>query len=95
MEQITIRLKKQPGAPEEEIRIEKGSTIESIILENDIPTEYPVYAARINNTVKTLTEIPEEGDEVVLLDIRDNCAKEIFQRSIIDLFRCAIGKAFP
>ena len=95
MEQITIRLKKQPGAPEEEIRIEKGSTIESIILENDIQTEYPVYAARINNTVKTLTEIPEEGDEVVLLDIRDNCAKEIFQRSIIDLFRCAIGKAFP
>ena len=34
MEQITIRLKKQPGAPEEEIRVESGSAIEDIILEN-------------------------------------------------------------
>ena len=95
MENITIRLKKQPGAHAEEISVQAGSTIEEIIRDQEIETEYPVYAARINNTVHTLLDEPGAGDEVVLLDIRDNCAKEIFQRSIIDLFRCAIAKTFP
>ncbi len=95
METSTITLKTKPGAEGREIAIDPGSTIADILKLPGVETEYPIYAARINNKVETLDAVPQEGDEVVLLDIRDNCAKEIFQRSMIDLFRSAIAKAFP
>ena len=95
MEALTIRLKTQPGSETEIVTAAAGLTIEEIVRDCDVQTEYPVYACRLNNKVQPLTAVPEDGDEVVLLDMRDSCAKEIYQRSVIDLFRFAMAKTFP
>ncbi|MBR5641985.1 MAG: nucleoside kinase [Firmicutes bacterium] len=95
MEALTVRLKRQPNAETEVITAAAGLTVEQIVKMCEIETEYPVYACRINNKVQPLTAVPAEEDEIVLLDMRDSCAKEIYQRSVIDLFRSTLARVYP
>ena len=88
-------LRAAPGADAMDVSFEAGATVEDIVKNYGIQTDYPAYAARINNKIFPLTACPEDGDEVVLLDMRDSCAKEIYQRSVIDLFRFALAKTYP
>ena len=95
MKDKKITVRPEPGAEALVIKVPEDATVEAIIKDTPVKTKYPVYAARVNNRVQPLTVLPEDGDEVVLLDMRDSCAKEIYQRSVIDLFRSAIAKSFP
>ncbi|MBP5749352.1 MAG: nucleoside kinase [Firmicutes bacterium] len=88
-------LRAAPGADAMDVSFEVGATVEDIVKKYGIQTDYPAYAARINNKIFPLTACPEDGDEAVLLDMRDSCAKEIYQRSVIDLFRFALAKTYP
>ena len=90
-----ITLRTAPGADALDLSFDAGATVEDIVKSRGIQTDYPVYAVRINNKVLPLTARPGDGDEVVLLDMRDSCAKEIYQRSVIDLFRFALAKTYP
>ena len=94
MEQGTIRIRTLTGEAQE-VAFTPDAPLKDIIRTCGIEMEYPVYAARINNHVHSLNSATEDGDEVVLLDMRDSCAKEIYQRSIIDLFRDAMKKTYP
>ena len=95
MELKNITLRPAPGAEAKTLKVPADATVEAILKSGEVKTKYPIYAARINNKVFPLTAVPEDGDEVVFLDMRDSCAKEIYQRSVIDLFRAAIKKSHP
>ncbi|MCR4805501.1 MAG: nucleoside kinase [Clostridia bacterium] len=92
---LKINLRLEPGFDPIPNAIEAGATIEQLMEPYQESFRYPVYAARVNNRVCPLTQVLTEDAEVVLLDVRDSCAKEVYQRSVIDLFRCALERTLP
>lgn len=95
MREIEVRVRTEPGAAPEERTIEAGSSLESVMRIFEGRFRYPIYAARLNNRIADLTQVVTEPSEIVFLDTRDSCAKEIYQRSVIALFRKALKKIFP
>ena len=91
MELKKITLRPAPGEEPQTLKFPADATVETILQTSGVKTKYPIYAARINNKVRPLMAVPEDGDEVVFLDMRDSCAKEIYQRSVIDLFQERYG----
>ncbi len=93
--EIEVIVRTEPGAAPEKLMIESGSSLESVMRVYKGRFRYPIYAARLNNRIAELTQSITEPSEIVFLDTRDSCAKEIYQRSIIALFRKALRSLFP
>ena len=55
-------LRAAPGADAMDVSFEAGATVEDIVKNYGIQTDYPAYAARINNKIFPLTACPEDGD---------------------------------
>lgn len=92
---MDIKLRLEPGMEAVNVSVEKGSSLAELLNQYRDKVKYPVYAARINNRVYGLTQTLEEPCEVVFLDTRDTCAKEIYQTSMIFLLNHALKTLIP
>ena len=87
---IEVRLKTAPDEETNVIRVEKGTTLESLAKEHQARLPYRILAANINNRVRGLAALIEEPCEVTLLDLRDPSANMIYQRSVSFLYLKAV-----
>ena len=79
-----------PDAEIQEIEVEKGITAETLAKKYQSGLPYQILAAKINNRVRGLTAAIDESCSVTLLDIRDQTANLIYQRSVSFIYLKAI-----
>lgn len=87
--EMMIQLKTGPRELSFERMVEKGTTIESLALEyKDLP--YMVLAAKVDNKISELTKRIENSCSIEFLDMRDQAANLIYQRSVSLLYLKAV-----
>ncbi|MGI6731869.1 MAG: nucleoside kinase [Anaerovoracaceae bacterium] len=87
--EINIRLIVGPREKEIQRTVKKGSTLESLV--NEYPhLPYKILAAKVDNKVTELTKTIEEPCTIEFLDMRDNSANLIYQRSISLIYLKAV-----
>jgi uridine kinase len=88
--EITIKVITGPRALPVEKTVEEGTTLESLVREyTDLP--YTVLAAKMDNKVVELTKkIEESCSTVEFLDMRDQAANLIYQRSVSFIYLKAV-----
>lgn len=87
---MEIKLKKGPGEPFDTKHIEGPVTAERLLKMYGEGLPYDILAVRVNNRTCELTEIIGENCDVEFLDMRDNAAKLIYQRSLCLIYLKAI-----
>ena len=87
---IKVALRTAPDAEIQEIEIEKGSSAEALAKKYQSGLPYQILAAKINNRVRGLRAVIDEPCSVTLLDIRDQAANLIYQRSVSFIYLKAI-----
>ncbi len=92
---MNINVRYSPGSKLRAMEAPDGTTAEKLLEECRTGLVYKIYAARINNRIVSLKEELKDGDELVFLDLRDYCAKQIYQQSVIDLFCEAVREVHP
>lgn len=86
---MIIQLKTGPRELPFERMVEKGTTIEQLISEyQDLP--YTVLVAKVDNKISELTKRIENSCSIEFLDMRDQAANLIYQRSLSLLYLKAI-----
>ena len=92
---MKITLKLSPDAAPIVCEYPEGAAIEQIA--NDYAKECPyrIYAARVDNVFSTLDTRLDRDCELVLLDMRDGSAKEVFQNSLISMYVEAVHRKYP
>lgn len=89
MMEIQIKLRLEPREPLIERTVEKGTSIESLVSEYpQLP--YTVLAAKLDNKISELTKPIENPCTIELLDMRDQAANLIYQRSVSLIYLKAI-----
>jgi uridine kinase len=83
---ITIQLKLNPNAEPRDVEIEAGESLEQIAKTYQSECPHRILAAKIGNRLFELMKRVEEPCCVTLLDIRDNAAYMIYQRTISFLY---------
>lgn len=88
--EIAIKLIIGPRSEAIERTIEQGKTIESLVAEyHDLP--YKILAAKVDNKVSELTKRIENPCRIELLDMRDQSANLIYQRSVSLIYLKAVN----
>lgn len=87
---MKIKLYMYTGAPEKEIEIAAGSTIEEIIWEYRDELKYIPAAAVIDHEVKHLCKRIDKECTIRILDIHSNVGSRIYQNSVALLFLKAV-----
>lgn len=72
--------------------IEQGKTIESLVKEYDLP--YKILAAKVDNKVSELTKTIDKSCTIEFLDLRNQSANLIYQRSVSLIYLKAINDVF-
>lgn len=87
--EITIKLITGPREQTIERTVEKGTTIEALVSDYpDLP--YTVLAAKLDNKISALTKKIENSCTIEFLDMRDQAANLIYQRSLSLVYLKAI-----
>ena len=87
---MKIRLKKGPGKAFETVHISGTVTGETLVQEHGQNLEYRILAMKVGNKLQALTEELAEDCDVELLDMRDNGANLVYQRSVSMIYIKAV-----
>ncbi|MBR0597570.1 nucleoside kinase [Sinanaerobacter chloroacetimidivorans] len=86
---INIKVKTEPRGQLQERIVEQGSTIEDLVKEyQNLP--YTILAAKLDNKISELTKKIENPCTIEFLDMRDQAANLIYQRSVSLIYLKAI-----
>ena len=89
--EIKIMLITQPRATPVEVTVEEGTTLESLARNYQDQLPYTVLAAKLDNRIVELTRTIESPCSTVeFLDMRDQAANLIYQRSISFVYLKAV-----
>ncbi len=83
---MKIKLVKEYKTAEELIEVKDGTTVKDLLdmYQSELP--YRVLAAKVNNEIKSLNHIIEDGCRLEFLDMRNQNAKLIYENSMILLY---------
>ena len=90
---ITLRL--SPDAEPKALEYPEGTAAEQLAKDYQKECPYKIYAARIDRRFALLSEPLTDGCEVVLLDLRDSGAKEVFQNSVLSMLVEGARRVMP
>ncbi|MDR2610851.1 MAG: nucleoside kinase [Clostridiales Family XIII bacterium] len=90
MDSITVKLTIEAGGAEISRAVRKGTTIESLVNEYRSRLVYRVMGAFVDNREKELTYVIEKDCSVTFLDLRNNFADRMYQRSLMLLYLKAV-----
>ena len=71
------------------------TSIEDIIGHKNGLEDNPVLAARVNNKIRELCYIPNDGDEITTLDLTTNEGNRAYQRGLLHMFVRACHECMP
>jgi uridine kinase len=87
---VKVRVRTDPRAPFLEAEIPKGATLAGLAALYQSASPYRFLAAKVGCRVRELGEAVDSPSEVTLLDMRDNAAWLIYQRSLSLLYLKAV-----
>lgn len=87
---MKVFIRKDQYSPYEEAIINDNMTLEDLYLENKDKYPYIIVAGIINNEVKPLTSLINEGDKIQLIDMRTQHGNLIYQHGLSLIFVKAV-----
>jgi uridine kinase len=90
MDEIKIRLRKDPRAPFEKISVRKGVVLSELANAYQAELPYRILAAKVNGQIRELNKTIDAPGDITLLDMRVNAACLMYQRSLSLLYLKAI-----
>ena len=90
---MEIKLITEAAPDGEKLNIREGMTLEDLVGEQG-PFEYDILLARVNGIDTELTAKLNEGDTVMLLDMRNQSANIAYQRGVTFIYLIAVREVF-
>jgi uridine kinase len=87
---IRIKVKTQPNAATVETSAASGTSVEALLSDFEKALPYIVTAARVDGRIRALDTVIEKPCTVEFLDIRDNAADRVYQRTLTFVYLKAV-----
>ncbi|HHX13545.1 MAG TPA: nucleoside kinase [Clostridiales bacterium] len=91
---MLVRLKTSPESPISEIQVPQGTMLEELVKQYQDKLPFRILAAKVNNRVQELNRPITDPCTVTLLDIRNQSANLIYQRSVSFIYLKAISDLY-